>query len=340
MRSGIAYWTRFHEPGMEAVSWEIQALHDHFEGSRIYNVSREVVWRSSPERVDLPHGLYPLHAAALLGARKRAAVHAVSGSWRPVAAMAPFLPVPTVVTVTDVFPREDPASLRGLNRFTRVVVESEEYRDSLVAAGVDRERTAVILPGVDLSVLEHDPPRDGTFKLVFASAPLEMAHMEPRGVRILLEAVGAMEGVGLKILWRGRHRDTLDRLISRGSADVEVIDAVVPDVRRIYSDAHAAVVPYVGRRDTKLCPHSMIESLASGKPVLVTEDVAVRDLVRRERCGVVTPPTAAGLRAGIAALMDDYDAFQGRARPAAEKHFDLRRFLRDYEALYTEIIET
>ncbi len=338
MRLPVAYWTRFYEPEWEAVSREVRALRDHFEGSKVFNATRDVAMRSDSKRLDYHHRFYELQGPLLLAARRYRAIHAFSGSWRPVALAAPVLNVPLLLTVTEAFPGGPAEALRRWRRYAHLVVESQAYLEELIAAGLDPARGRCILPGLDQERFAYHAPGDGPFTLVFASAPFEAAHMESRGVHLLFEALEGVEGVRLVLLWRGREREALDRLVGDSGVEVEIVDRVVEDPREIYRDAHATVVPFVGRAQNKLCPASLMESLASGKPVLLTEDVAVNDVVRASGAGVVTKASPQPLREGLETLRGDYDAIQARARPAAEAHFDLERFLRDYEALYRDVL--
>jgi len=72
--------------------------------------------------------------------------------------------------------------------------------------------------------------------------------------------------------------------------------------------------------------------------VLVSTHVGIADVVGREHCGQVFEPTVDGLCRAIESLRADYQAHAVRARPAAERHFDLRECLRQHEYLYRETL--
>jgi glycosyltransferase involved in cell wall biosynthesis len=63
-----------------------------------------------------------------------------------------------------------------------------------------------------------------------------------------------------------------------------------------------------------------VEALGAGVPVLVSPNVGVADVVKEFRCGVVVPPTAEAVAAGLIALAENFDreALTIAARRAAD----------------------
>jgi glycosyltransferase involved in cell wall biosynthesis len=108
----------------------------------------------------------------------------------------------------------------------------------------------------------------------------------------------------------------------------------------MFHAADATVAPFVRKIRMKVCPTSLIESLACGRPILVSTKVGIADLVRDEQCGVVIAPTVDGFCRGIADLRSRYDYYAANARRTAERHFDLAECLRQHEVLYEEVLRS
>ncbi len=107
---------------------------------------------------------------------------------------------------------------------------------------------------------------------------------------------------------------------------------------QLFQAADATIAPFLQSTDTKICPTSLIESLACGRPLLVSTKVGLADLVQEHDCGQVFEPSVDGVCHAIEALRADYRRRAANARACAERHFDLRLCLRQHEQLYDEVL--
>lgn len=135
-------------------------------------------------------------------------------------------------------------------------------------------------------------------------------------------------------------RKELSRLIrDAGVGNVEVISGNQDDMRSMYDAAHAVILPGLSATSLKPCPHSALESLAHGKPVLVSRPASLSAIVAREGCGVVFEPNIESLCEGTLELMQNYAGFQERAHAAVERNFSREVFLDRYRKLYASMLE-
>ncbi len=106
-----------------------------------------------------------------------------------------------------------------------------------------------------------------------------------------------------------------------------------------YARAHATIIPYTQFDDyLKLIPNSAIESLAAGKPILVSSKTEIAKTVREEQCGVVFEPNVASLNKAVQDLKRKYLFYQRRCLPTARKYFSQERYLKAYEDIYQELL--
>ena len=142
------------------------------------------------------------------------------------------------------------------------------------------------------------------------------------------------------MLWRKKGYKTLKKEIEkRKLTNVEVINKIVKDPKEIYSRASCTIIPFTNRSTSnKLIPLSALESLASGKPILISTKVGIKDIIFNEKSGIVFTPTKDELIKAIKEIKDKYELYQKNARLTAEKHFSKETFIKEYKKIYDEII--
>jgi glycosyltransferase involved in cell wall biosynthesis len=243
---------------------------------------------------------------------------------------------PIVLTLTQ---HGVPASAKLLTKVSRVVAETERLADAAIAHGVPPERVSVIHPGVDLDLFVPRLAPALPWKCVFASSPENVSEIKTKGVDLLIETARCLPGVEFTILWRpfGKAADiALDQVQASAPANVRIVKQRVPDMHRFLSGFHFAIAPF--RTVGKPCPNSILESLALARPVVVSDFVDIGPLLEREGAGRVFQGTPESCAAAIMKLCDDYDAYQQRARPCAELHFDFRKTSEAYLKIYQSLL--
>jgi len=88
----------------------------------------------------------------------------------------------------------------------------------------------------------------------------------------------------------------------------------------------------------KAYPHSLIESLISGKPVITSKQIAMSDFVEENSCGVVLNDfDASHLLKLIDKLQANYTQYCNATFALDVNLFSNKRMLADYEKLYTRL---
>jgi glycosyltransferase involved in cell wall biosynthesis len=231
--------------------------------------------------------------------------------------------------------RRKPRAAAQLAKLRRVIVASE--RDARVLDGWGLPNHAIVRPGINTSAFVPAPLRfDRELILLMASAPWRSDQFELKGVDLLLAAAARLPFLKLILLWRGVLADELKQRIERLSigARVEVVNRKVR-VSEYLAKAHAAVLLTKNAAIVRAFPHSLIESLAAGKPVLVSSTIAMADYVTSNRCGLAIPDFSLGaLTSGIELLMRNYNELAGKAARMRAADFSVGDMVEKHARLY------
>jgi glycosyltransferase involved in cell wall biosynthesis len=289
---------------------EVELLRARFGGEVCY---LRPAWRA---RARYPRPLLGLHRlAAIRRWDSHVDIHHLYSPqlffWLPVLR---FVTRPVVYTVTAGLDsgRLPPAAV--LRRFGALVVPSHADLDVLHRHGL--KNVYVIRPGVDLSHFTDTPaPAGPEFILLSGSAPWTREQFQSKGVDTLLEVARRMPDLRLVFLWRGVLLPELVERVRRLKLSERVAIVSEPvDVSRVLAGVHAAVVLASRPGLVKAYPHSLLEALAAGRPVLVNAGNPMAEYVRETGCGrVVSGPGSASLLEAIGKLRQDYEVFRARA---------------------------
>ncbi len=181
--------------------------------------------------------------------------------------------------------REMACRLAGLAR--RILVSSPEDEQQLREWGI--EQVQFIPPAIDASRFSYTPlPPGAPFTLLAGSAPWTTEQFASKGVDALLQAAQRHADLRLVFLWRGVvYEEMMQRVQARGLGDrVRVLNEQV-DVNAALANASAAIVLAARSDVVKAYPHSLLESLAAGKPVLISRAIPMASWVEQAGLGVV-----------------------------------------------------
>lgn len=270
-------------------------------------------------RGGVPRPLYGLHRLRAL--RRLEQRHSFNHIYFSVLYYFPVLRAlrkPIVYTVVaSLVGQAKPAHLRRLQALHHIVVPSE--RDADVLAGWGFRNYSVVLSAPDRGRLRPTLlPLKHEMTLLMASAPWSKRQFDEKGIDILLEAAVRLPDLRLILLWRGLYGDELtSRLYTLNIANrVEVVNAKV-NVGDYLQRVHATVLLAKRAEIIRAYPHSLIESLYAGKPVLTSNVIAMADFVRQQRCGLVLGRVDIGsLTAALSKLREDYDSLAANAAAA------------------------
>jgi glycosyltransferase involved in cell wall biosynthesis len=188
----------------------------------------------------------------------------------------------------------------ALRRAQHVFCPSAYLRDVALGWGLDPERVSV-LPNPAPTVPQM-PSRDELRReLDLAGNVLVFAgRLGPqKAVAVLLTALAGVDGVSLVLAGDGPERGALERRASELGLDgrVRFLGSVSREtVLRLFRAADGSVLPSAWEN----FPHTVVEALAVGCPVIATAVGGVPEVVRDGENGLLVPPNdAAALGAAI-----------------------------------------
>jgi len=312
---------------------EVPAPDGYVRTELFYPLSSRL-FRRSPLRLPLKAVEHPLGLAALR--RRRADVLHLQWLAAPELDARLFHPhAPAVFTAHDLLPRRTAKRSdlwrRLLGRFERVVVHSEDGRDTLAGLGVDPERLRV----VPHPVFPSDPPRSDDGRTVLCFGVI-------RPYKGLGDAIEAVRRAGdARLLVAGDPLEPLSRT-GRPAAGLDVewrLGYLSPDeVDRAFGDATIALFPYRPELDQS---GALLRALGAGVPAIAYDVGGVAEPVRRFGAGRVVPAgDVDALAAAVHELLGDpaalEDARAGARRAREELTWDAAA--RAHLAIYEEIV--
>jgi glycosyltransferase involved in cell wall biosynthesis len=214
------------------------------------------------------------------------------------------------------------AALRGarnaeLRRAAHVFCPSAYLRELVLSWGVPAERVSVLPnPAPDVPEL---PPRDELRRsLGLNGATLAFAgRLTPqKSLDRALEAVAAADGVSLVIAGDGPDREPLEAR-ARALGIAERVSFLGSQPRRRIVELFRAADATILSSSWENFPHTVVEALAVGTPVLAMEAGGVSEVVCDGVNGlVVAPGDTAGLAEAVRRYFSD-EQLRGRLRSAA-----------------------
>jgi glycosyltransferase involved in cell wall biosynthesis len=340
MPPSVTYWTGVWQPGREALSNEVQALRD------LNPRPSPVVSFSDGQRttVSLAHRVVRLSSARWLTLRLLAAaveprgdvthVFGAVDEWHLLRAVG-RRPVLFTVALPG-------ASLdrRLSGKVSMFAAETESLAATLVDAGISPAFVSVVYPGVDLGEFVPRPvPSGGRFRILFASSPADPREFARRGIPFLVDLARRRPDVEIALLWRSwGSRHAAQHALSALSLpdNVTIESRAGRPMADVYASAHATICCYEAGFG-KSCPNSLVESLACGRPVLVTDTCGLATAVQKGAAGVVFDRSLDAADEAIDELQNQYKLYSTRARRLAVERFDLRTFRSRYAGFYQQL---
>jgi len=185
------------------------------------------------------------------------------------------------------------------------------------------------------------PVPEGAFTVLFASSPDRADWLDARGLPQLLDAAALRPQMRFRLLWRpwGDSEERVRRWITeRGLRNVELRVGRLSNMAGEYQNAHVTIAPFVDVNRSKPAPNSLIESLACGRPILLTECVGLAELIHGTGAGRVSCATGEALAEHLDHLQTDWAQYSRSARRQAERWFGADRFLEAYQRLYEDVL--
>lgn len=206
----------------------------------------------------------------------------------------------------------------------RIVTNSSEMREQLLAAGVDASKIRVVINGVDLERFQVEGPRheglpSGAFVVGFCGS-LKAWH----GVDLLVDAfrkLAADPRFHLLVVGDGPGRKQVGALSDELPGRVTWTGPVpLEDVPTYLRAMDVAVAPYPRMERFYFSPLKVLEYMAVGKPCVASSIGQLPELVRDAETGLLTPvEDVSAFAAAIRRLADDEALRESMGRSAAEE---------------------
>tara|TARA_Y100000310_G_scaffold249098_1_gene255116 strand:- start:4715 stop:5752 length:1038 start_codon:yes stop_codon:yes gene_type:complete len=338
----IEYYVQRYRPAYEAISKEVKLLRDHFaqnKTTKLHDLHLDGLFRMKFSQKVVSHHFmwYPLFVPLRSLKSKKNKINHIYTSLGDL----PYLNVlnlkNTILTAAaSCSVSKIKKRLPLLRKLRKIIVESQLQRKQLLHFGIPESKIEVIYPPVDLNLFSYTPAK-GDFKIMYASCPTRASDFTKRGIYLIKQTSNKCNDVEFKLLWRHGAYKEINELV-RDNHKILVENKIVKDMNDKYAEVHCTIIPYTKFDDyLKLNPNSAIESLAAGKPILVSSKTEIAKFVEHEKCGVIFEPTEEGLAKAINELRRNYDYYQQNTRRCAEKYFSKKRFIQKYVKLYEEI---
>lgn len=166
--------------------------------------------------------------------------------------------------------------------------------------------------------------------------------MPQKGFDKIIEALAILEEMSLSLDYRlvavgsGDYKTQYEAL-ARDKGVAHRIDFLPfqHDAARVYRDLDAVVMP----SNWEACPLQPMEALISGVPIIASDCIGLREVVRGTPAIVVLGGNSEGLAAAMGDLMrfESDEVFQAFRESAAHR-FDVQNTARDIEKLFNQIV--
>jgi glycosyltransferase involved in cell wall biosynthesis len=321
-------------PGAEALSQEIAVLRRHWPGELVYLNPNS----HSPIRV--PRLLFGFHRLRELRRLERDVdIHHLYNPDPFPFLILRWLQKPVVYTISSGVNRLQKPNRSFFSSIDAVVVADERSFKLLQDWGLSN--VFLVRSGVDADRFSYSPvPVGKEIKLLVASAPWTLGQFRTKGVEALLEATRRSKWLKLIFLWRGVLADEMFKRVRQMGLEsrVSVINELT-DVNRALAGVHGTVALATTEGIIKSYPHSLLDSLAGGKPVLVSRAIPMADYVEQTGCGVVVDQVNAGdILAGIEKLVRNYESFQQAALEVGQHDFRNETMVESFAKVYDRVL--
>lgn len=320
--------------GSDAVYSEIAYLKAHFDGK----ITSLYPFRKPSSTI--PDLLYGLHNLRSIRKHEKTANlnHIYTGKLMHL----PFLYTlkkPTVYTIVSQILKSHkiPPEI-FTNSIDSFIVSDKQSLKRLNEHGI--KRAHYIKPGIDLSKLElHKKESNGKINILMASAPWELKQFESKGIHLILDALRSLDGVHITFLWRKLHSAKMLNLITEYDVQSKIsfIDKNV-DINLTLKTVHAAILLANDSSVIKTHPHSLMESLATGKPVITSKEIPISNFVKENNCGMVLEEfSRAKLIQLIQKFKDNLPELTQNAQNINQEEISIERMRKEYEKVYNSI---
>ena len=326
-------------PGTDAVFQEMATLTGAFNGEIIH-----LHPFADPAR------RFPMAAMGLTRLPqilKLAATCDVVHVFNPTLYAFPFLRLvsrPVVYTISaSLRPEKALDNTRFAKTLSAIVVSNTRDHENLSQRGMTN--VFKVMPGHDLSKfakLRNRPARQSPrgeshrLRLLSASAPWTLSQFETKGINALLEAVSISDRLEATLVMRGSFQEIAGKKAEAlGVADrVSILDGT-QDIAAAMAESDCAVLAASTPEVVKAWPHSLLEALAAGQPVITSHQIPIADFVAETGCGIAVD-TVSGEAIARAAetIASDLATYRAATEQFRWEEFSPGAMIEAYQAIY------
>lgn len=193
---------------------------------------------------------------------------------------------------------------------THFLCASSLTKKSLIFKGIAEDKIKVIPYGVDTSKFTFSERLPSEiFKVIFIGSLNQR-----KGITYLLDAMSEMSNIELTIVTRGIYDESL---IQNYNFPIHVVVDVAHDkLQNELHQAHCFVLPSILEGFGQV----ILEAMATGIPVIATENTAAKDIVENDKDGFVTPiRDVQAIKENLYKLQSDFSLTQSMGKAAYEK---------------------
>jgi len=245
--------------------------------------------------------------------------------------------------------RKSPASLRRHHREGgTIVAASEALWAALVREGYDEDLLSFIHPGIDMKAFSSDAAArtEARRRLGFDDAVEVVGTVgildRPRGMDRFLEASATLlhdrPAARFLVAGDGPGRGALESRAERlGLGGKVLFTGWREDVAEVLPALDVYVFPGEGE---EVFPISLIEAMAAGVPVVVSDQPGIREIIENGKQGLFVPEKGAeSMARTILRVLTDTEVSRrmGRAGSVRVQRFHARAMVDAFEALYYRV---
>ena len=192
------------------------------------------------------------------------------------------------VSLPGIFRRLVAGLDRYLMRFADAVIVVDPSR--LKQVGREHDASTIIIYNspsdglkVDISLQEK---KDSLFKIFYAGVL-----SQDRDFESLIDAVADFDDVKIEIAGYGYYKGEIEKLSTK-HARITYLGPIMYDIvieKTLQADLLFALYDPGVPNNRYASPNKLFEAMMCGKPILVSDETAMADIVREENCGFVVP---------------------------------------------------
>lgn len=224
-----------------------------------------------------------------------------------------------------------------LDKITLFIVSNEADKDILNKQGI--QNVEIVTTGIKTENFEkHSLVYEGKLNLLLASAPWEMKQFYSKGIHLIFEYLKSHPNVHIYLLWRDILAEhAVDLIKQYGIQDsISFINKNV-NVNKYLKKVHGSILICNDRTLVKANPHSLIESIAAGKPVICSSNIPFSSFVKSRKCGVCLEEfNLESLDNAIKKFTEGYHKLSNVAYAIDPYIFSTDRVKDQYQKLYTK----